>query len=432
VDQVVSGFQKFAAFSRAVAANFFDDECLQSAGALSYTTLLACVPLTAVLVGMTSVFPVFEGLAQQIQNFIFENFVPTTGKVVQGYLAEFSAKTRGLTIFGAAFLFVTAIMMVVTINHAFNRIWKVRRGRSLAGKLLVFWAVLTLGPLLMGLSLGVTSYVISLPVFSDVALPGLRKLVLQASPWGIAMIAFAILYVIVPDRRVKIWHAFVGAAVAATLFELSKWGFARYVTNFNVYETIYGALATIPLFIVWVYLSWLVILLGAEVAFCLRQFSSGERTTGDGPDAFFLACRLLKTLWDSRRQGGVLSADCLLERCPGHSLRDVEVTLSSLVELRLVHRTEGQDWALSRDLDQVSLRALFESRPYSLAGDWQPNDVDPWERKLAHIIGEARTTLRNGMAMSLGELFAGAVGSQAPGTSQEETPVQSLTRKLRS
>lgn len=432
MDQVIGGFLKFAGFARAVFDNFVDDECLQSAGALSYTTLLACVPLTAVLVGMTSVFPVFEGLAQQIQNFIFENFVPATGKVVQGYLAEFSAKTRGLTIFGAAFLFVTAIMMVVTINHAFNRIWKVRRGRSIAGKLLVFWAVLTLGPLLMGLSLGVTSYVISLPVFSDVAVPGLRKLVLRTAPWGMAMIAFAILYVIVPDRRVRIWHALVGAAFAATLFELSKWGFARYVTNFNVYETIYGALATIPLFIIWVYLSWVVILLGAEVAFCLRQSMDGKRTTGEGPEAFFLLCGLLKALWDARRQGGTLSSESLLEKCPGRTLRDVELALASLGGLKLAQRTEEREWVLSSDLDQVTLQALFESRPYSLAGDWQPSGADPWEVALAQIIGEARTSLRNGMAVSMAELFALPAGGHTADARPETPQVQGVARKLRS
>jgi membrane protein len=355
-----------------VARHFLEDRCLQSAGGLSYTTLLSVVPLTAVMIGILSAFPVFDIVTGQLQDFIFKNFVPAAGEVVQRYLVSFADKAKGLTTFGSVFLMVTAVMMVAAINTTMNGIWRVHRPRPLAVRLMVFWSLLTLGPLLIGVSLAVTSYVVSLPMFSESAMPGVRTLLLDVTPWGTATLAFTIMYTIVPDQRVRVRDALAGAAVAALLFEFAKRGFALYVTSFPTYQTIYGALATIPIFLIWVYVSWVVILLGAEFTYCLghyRQLRSGGR--GACPE-LLQACAVLGVLWRRQDQGrGAMTVE-LMDECrdimPGTLLRILEMLASA----RLVHRTERGIWLLTRDLGRFTLRDLYSSGTYLLPRGREP------------------------------------------------------------
>lgn len=251
--------------------HFIDDGCPESASALAYTSLLALVPLMAVGFTLFAAFPAFEGFTDQIRGFIFENFVPASGEIVESYLQGFVTKASALTLPGLVGLLITALLAMSTIERTFNAIWKVRNQRRPIDTFTVYWAVLTLGPILIGISLAVTSYVASLAFFS-----GAAGVFLKSLPFLASALAFTLLYAVVPQQKIPPRHALAGGLVGAVLFELAKKGFALFVTSFHTYETIYGALATLAIFLVWIYLSWLIILFGAEFTYCLGN---------PGPDA---------------------------------------------------------------------------------------------------------------------------------------------------
>lgn len=260
-------------FARLVLQRLRQDRCNRVAGELSFTTLLALVPLTTVSIAVLSLFPVFETWMHTAQEFIYGNFVPAAGDAVSQYLQQFAANAGRLTVWGLLFLIVTALLLMATIEHAFNDIWHVAQPRKRIYRFLGYWAVLTLGPILIGLSLSVTAYLLSLPVFLGAgAARGLRALMLAVAPSVFEMAAFMLMYVVVPNHRVRWRHALVGSIVAAILFEVAKRAFAWFVLSFSTYHVIYGALAALPVFLVWIYLSWMVVLLGAVVTAALPQW----------------------------------------------------------------------------------------------------------------------------------------------------------------
>ncbi len=247
-----------------MAHRFNEDRCFRVASALSFTTMLALVPLFTVVLSMLSVFPVFEQWSGELEAFIFQNFVPTAGDAVQEYLHEFSASAGKLTAVGLVFLLVSSLFLLATIEDSFNDIWRVRSGRTMLQRLLVYWAVLTLGPLMLVISLSMSSALFSMSFFSSQPLvAGLTGMVLRYLPLLLEFGAFILFYSVIPNCEVRLRDAVTGALVATILFELAKFGFAFYILNFNSYEVIYGALATIPIFLFWIYLSWLVLLIGA-------------------------------------------------------------------------------------------------------------------------------------------------------------------------
>jgi len=263
-------------FSASLARHFINDRCPESAGALAYTSLLSLVPLMAVGFTLFAAFPAFNGFLDKAQDFIFGNFMPENAEAIQAHLRGFVGKASALTLPSLAALLGTALLSMATIDQTLNRIWKVRRQRSLVNAFIVYWAVLTLGPILIGVSLAITSYVASLPFLHDAVQPSKSGMFVRVLPFFAATLAFTLLYAIVPYRRIPLYHAMAGGVVAAALFELAKKGFTLFVTRFSTYEAIYGALAAVPIFLIWIYVSWLIILLGAEFTYCLGNRISGE------------------------------------------------------------------------------------------------------------------------------------------------------------
>jgi membrane protein len=255
-----------------VARRFWDDHCQTNASALSFATLLALVPLAAVVFSTLSIFPVFERLAAAAEEFVYRNFVPTAGDVIRTHVQQFTQQTGRLTAVGLVFLFISALLLLFTIEETLNKIWRVERGRGLVQRVLAYWAVLTLGPLLMGASLSLTSFFVSTTIMSEQgSLAAARGAFLSVLPFVFEVLAFVMLYVVVPNRKIRFPHALAGGVVAAVLFEGTKRGFTLFLLNFDSYEVIYGALASIPIFFVWIFLSWLVVLIGAEVTATLGE-----------------------------------------------------------------------------------------------------------------------------------------------------------------
>lgn len=258
---------------RLLHARFGEDRLNRVAQALSYTTVLSIVPLTTLVFGLFSVFPVFEKWMTAVQTFLYSHFVPASGDVVQKYLNEFASKSAQLTAVGLAFLILTALMLMATIEQTFNDIWRVPHKRRAVYRFLTYWAILTLGPLLLGLSLSLTSALVApvslheAGVFAAVWAGLVRLLPLLAET-----AAFVLLYTVVPNVAIKWRHALIGSVFTVALFEIAKSGFASMVLKYSSYTFVYGAVAALPVFLIWVYLSWAIILLGAVIVALAPQW----------------------------------------------------------------------------------------------------------------------------------------------------------------
>lgn len=261
----------------------FTENTMNMAASLSYTSLLALVPLATVVLSMFSIFPVFSTYSDQLQEFIYNNMVPAAGDVIKDNIDSFVKKAGRLTTIGLIFLMVTALMMLSTIENSLNKIWHVHRGRSISQRVLVYWAMISLGPLLIGSGLSLTSYLAASA--SIQALNGglLSAFGIKLLPFLFECTAFVMSYALVPNCKVKYTHAIIGGVVAAFIFQIAKKGFAVYVTKFNTYEVIYGALATLPIFLIWIFVSWCVFLLGAQIAAALGRLA--ENSNSDYADS---------------------------------------------------------------------------------------------------------------------------------------------------
>lgn len=251
------------------------DRLTTSAASLAYTTILAIVPLITVILSLLSVFPIFADISDLFKQFIFDNLAPTTGETVQQYLEQFVSNTQRMTVFGILGLVVTSLLLIRSIDKAFNLIWKTKRKRSLMYNLTMYWTVLTLGPILVGFSLAISSYIVSLRLFSQVEIvPDF----LRVLPFLISVFGFWLLYCIVPTEPIPIKESIIGACIAALLFDVGKRIFTLYVSSFPTYQLIYGVVSTIPILLVWIYFSWCIILLGAEFSAALVEYKKKYHT----------------------------------------------------------------------------------------------------------------------------------------------------------
>ncbi|UPW18920.1 virulence factor BrkB family protein [Agarivorans sp. TSD2052] len=269
-----SGLALAKSFSYFLFSRMKQDKLTMIAGSLAYVSLLSLVPLVAVTFSIISAFPVFSGFQTLIEDFVFNNFVPASGEVVKQSLRGFVENASRMTAVGIGALAVVALMLISAIDKSINMIWRVKISRRWHGAFPIYWMILTLGPLLMGGSLALSSYIFSIQVFSDETLLGIWNQLLRVVPLMFSIGAFCILYLLVPNKSIRFLHGLAGAVVAALLFELCKRGFAFYVSSFPSYQVIYGALASIPILFVWVYLSWIVVLIGAEITAALGEFES--------------------------------------------------------------------------------------------------------------------------------------------------------------
>jgi len=405
-------FNRIVCFIRFLFSRFVEDHGLPNAASLTYTTLLSLVPLMTVSLAIFSAFPISDRIEEEIQGFLFENFVPTSGELLEEYLAQFSSRASQLSGAGFAFLILVALMMMANIDRAFNTIWRVQRKRGPLNTFIVYWAILSLGPLLMGVSVAVTSYIVSIPLFTDVGESlGIRQRLLGLAPVSASTIAFTLLYAIVPNRRVALKNAFAGGLLAALLFESAKRGFALYLTHFSTYEAIYGALAVVPIFLIWIYLSWIVTLLGAEFAYCLGIFRyEADRAEQGRGHELLLAYRIVGELWRGQQVGEALSLRTLSQRQGGVAEDRLERLLLQLQEARLVLRAASGGWVLARDLADVQLLDLYRAHPFVLPDAALLQGVEgASDQALRAILLSVESDLASRLAVPLDQLYkAGA------------------------
>ena len=353
-----------------VARRYGADHCSTRAAALTFSSLLAVVPLLAVGFAAFAAFPAFDEAQRLAQDFMIENFVPHAGAVVHQQLEQFVSRTGQLTAVGVIFLAITSVMLLSSVTATFNAIWRVAETRAYVTRLLVYWSVLTLTPLIFGTSLSVSSYLFAVARESGVEtytgslthLAGLFPPLLQVA-------GFWVVFTVIPNATVRRRDALVGAIAAAVMFELLKKTFGLYVGNVPTYQTVYGALAAFPILLIWVYLAWTVVLAGAELAAGLPAWRAG--TTGQHEDSpqrattLIAALRILEELLGASQRGrGLQTAD--LHACSPLAPNSLASLLEKLKRHRYVARGENGEWLLARDLGAATFNELYDDLNMSL------------------------------------------------------------------
>ena len=400
-DRLLAWLGSIRGFVTLVAGRFFRHQGPQNAAALTFTSLLSLVPLMTVTLAIFSAFPVADRVYEIVQEFVFENFVPASSEQLQMHLSEFISKASRLTGPGSAFLLVVALMMMHNIDVALNVIWEVKTKRSFASKFLIYWAVLSLGPILIGASVLVTSYIISLPILTEAASTGTGRQLLGLTPVLASAVAFTMMYLVVPNRRVRFAHAVVGGVFAAIMFELAKRGFGFYITQFPTYQAIYGALASIPIFLVWVYLSWVVVLLGAEMTHCLSIYRWSAADQGRCRIGMGDAIAVLLALDEAAGKGRAPTTIELAAQRRRWMEPQLEDLLTALKERRWVHLTGDGGWVLARRMADATLADLYADRIFDLPRE---NDPDwPSDSHLAGVLDRANAGIAGALDIPLCE-----------------------------
>ncbi|MEQ9489874.1 MAG: YihY family inner membrane protein [Alphaproteobacteria bacterium] len=396
-----------------VADRFMHDSCQQRAAALTFTSLLAVVPMLAVSFAIFAAFPAYARMRDQVQAFLFNNLVPHVGETLHTYLESFTAQTGKLTTVGVIFLALSAVMLMVSVSNTFNQIWRVRQTRSVISRMVTFWAMITLMPLLFGASLSISSYLFATSETAGGPQPSeFLSNVGFLVPFVLQTIGFSAVFLLMPNYPVRRSDALIGGLVASTLFELLKEGFGLYITSFPTYQTIYGAMATIPIFLVWVYLVWIVVLLSAEMTAAIPEWQAGTRRIRRrdlAPLARMLAALgILASLRERAVDGGGLSPRRLMVNT-GLRPDDLAEAAEFLKKHKYIARGEKRDWLLSRDLSTVTVYDLYTDLDLGFDHPIRVRLLKmAWGRRFSELKEDLDGLSRETMAMTLEELLAPA------------------------
>jgi membrane protein len=335
------------------------------AGSLTFTTVLAIVPLLAVALALFTAFPQFHDFSDALQAFLTNSLMPPViSENVMSYLNDFAQQASRLTAIGGSFLVITVLLLILSVDKALNEIWRVTKPRGIGQRLLVYWALLTLGPLMTGASLWATAFVAreSFGVISQI--PELLEFTLKVSPFFVSAAGFAALFVIVPNTKVTTRDALMGGLLVAALLEIMKLGFAFYVSQVSTYTMIYGAFAALPVFLIWVYLSWLSVLFGAIVAANLPYFRHVRaRGLNQSNDAFNEALSILRLLDQSRTHSTSGLSIRALSETLDLTEDQVDKSLASLQDLGWVAQAQvlkREVWVLVCNPSTTSINPLIK------------------------------------------------------------------------
>jgi membrane protein len=360
----------------------------QVAGSLTFTTVLALVPVLTIALAIFTTFPLFSTFRMSLEDYFIESLMPKAiANTILEYLNQFSAQAKRLSAVGAVFLIVTAIAMIAMIDRTFNRIWRTRHKRPLTQRILVYWATVTLGPLLIGVSMTVTSYLFAATSGVASYVPFIGVVFYTLISVTLTTGAFTLLYVLVPNRLIDWRDAACGGVLAAIAFEITKRLFALFVANFPTYTVVYGALAAMPIFLVWIYLGWLITLTGAVVAAALPivKYERWWHVAAPG-SAFVDAMALLKVLYEARTYGEAAMVDTTMIRARTRlGFDESENLLQKMLDAGWVGRikaespkrvqfgkriTDGLDrWTLLVNPDQLKLADVYRLFVFEASGN---------------------------------------------------------------
>jgi len=415
------------------AMRFYNDNCFQTAASLTYTSLLAMVPLMTIGFAIFSAFPAFAELQKRVQELIFRNMVPQIGDAILEYLGHFMANAGQMPIFGVIGLAVSAVLLIWTIEGSFATVWRVREPRSLVTRILSFWAIVSLTPLFAGASL-----TLSTELWNALRLVHLEELAAPAAgfsglmPFLLQWIGCALLYLIIPNRTVLWMDSVGGGAVASLLLEASKAGFAWYMREFPAYQTIYGALATVPIFLFWLYVAWSTVLFGAVITAALPEWRAGKITRG-GPEGLLpgqrlaLALAVLHELMDANRLGVGIRRRTLVARVPVGAVL-IDGILEQLRDAHWVAHTTRDAWVVTRDLNEATLFDLMKALGIGLRGPVRNlGGLDlPWQERTAQLLDTAEAGQQEVLGVPLKTLLS----DEEPGGGSGAVPLSTRRRSM--
>ncbi|MDG1080597.1 MAG: YihY family inner membrane protein [Porticoccaceae bacterium] len=399
---------------------FLSDGCPQSAAALTYMSLFAIVPMLTLMYSMFSLVPAFQELGGQVEEFIFSKFLPSSGQEITQYLSEFSNQARKLSVAGVAIILVTALLMLSNIEKTFNHIWATTGSRKGLAGFLVYWAILSLGPLLLAVGMIMSTYLMSLRLMvTEVDSLGLVALLFSYLPWLLTWLAFTLLYVAVPNCKVRVVYAAFGGLITTLLFETAKALFGQLVAH-SIYTNVYGAFAVIPLFLIWIYLLWMLILFGAELVRSLETFQYQGRDT-ELPDLLAVLI-ILWQCWRRQQKGRSLS-----DRSMGIIGLNVEQwrrLRNVLLGQGVLEKTASGHYVMIRDADTIRLVDISGWLGQGYGSDDQVLSeklvkAHPWIASYDGLMRENRQMTEQNMTTSLQKLFSSNNYSQDAGDLNE-------------
>ena len=396
-------------FARFLWRRFLDDDLFQAAASLSYTTAFALVPLAVVVLAVLSGFPVFQDLSGQLIDYVLSNFVPSAALAIEERLARLAENTSKLTAAGTVALVVSLLVTLNSVETTFNRIWRVASARPRLSRYLVYWTVLTLGTLLAAASLSVSARFLALPLFVETPQgQWLANLGLGVTPVLIELGVILLAYRVVPHHTVKWRHAFVGALLAVVLLESVKAALGLYLSSFEGYQKLYGAMAFIPVLMLWIFLGWVAILLGASLASSLAAFryQPASMRLPQGYESYALL-RLIGRFQQARREGRGLHTNEMLALEPMLTDSLLQEFLCRLDAIKLVRRDERGEWLLARDLDDLTLAELYEACQLRVPIDevWLPCRDDELGVAVHAVLDDLRLPLRDALKRRVGDLY---------------------------
>lgn len=393
-------------FLKYLTSRFVRDGCRESAAALTYITLFALVPLLTLMYATFSMVPAFQELGTDVQELIFSNFLPESGAEIQKYLTQFSAQARKLSAVGAVILIVTSYMMLKNIETTFNKIWGTAGGRSGLASFLLYWAVLSLGPVLVGLGLSMHAYLLSYQwLVDELGKLGVVAVILGILPLLFNWVAATLLFVAVPNCKVRVRYALVGGLFTALLFEVLKVGFGLLVEK-SSYQTVYGAFALVPLFLLWIYMVWTLLLAGAELVRSLETFQTavhGYRYSN------LIASLVVFAEAHKRQQIGQLISDRQMLKTGMEQKHWQELRDLFLKKRILVSSTNGQ-YVLNRDLHKMSLWRLVKLFNENYAEQPRKHTAEmlrryPWFAGLNETLEKLNSYSSEALSQTVGELL---------------------------
>ncbi|HZF23712.1 MAG TPA: YihY family inner membrane protein [Burkholderiales bacterium] len=406
---IVRQFKLLANFVVLVYRRFKEERCFQLCGSLTFTTLLALVPLVTIMLTVVTAFPVFDDIVQTLRSFVTANMVPeASSSLITVYVQQFSDNAARLTALGIVLLAVTSIMLMLTIDRAFNTIWRVKRPRPLIQRVLIYWSVLTIGPLLVGGSLSLTSWLVTQSMGLGKQAPELTIAVLRLVPLMLTSVAFGFLYRTVPNRQVTVLDAAVGGIIAAFAFEAMKIGFGHFVARIATYKLVYGTFASLPIFLMWIYLSWVVVVFASVITAVLPYWRTGGVLLKQPPGAQFVeAVEILKMLYRAYADGRVLNLQ-QLRIAVKLSWEDAEAILDKLVAAGWVAKLQGNGWVLARDASAIRVGDVFQMFVFGR----EAADVSE-DSALRRLVSSIAASVDGELDFSLKELLASSGGQRA-------------------
>ena len=389
-------------------SRFNADRCSENAAALTYMSLFALVPLLTVVYTMASAVPAFQGLEEKMQAFMFENLMPDTNSEIRTYLDDFSRQAKNLTGPGIIFLVVTAVLMLRNVEKAFNQIWRASENRSPVSSFLLYWAVLSLAPITIGLALALSTYLSSFAHVIEVYdVIGVKAFLLQVAPLALSTIGFSLIYIAVPNCRVPFKHCIIGGFVAAMAFHFARSVFTKLVVG-SSYTFIYGAFAAVPLFLLWIYLSWNIVLMGGILVHSMSAYQNEEQA---GRPLVLKALDVLYLFWQRQETGETVSEIELLNRkheiTRGLDSGSWQRLREVFLEKKLIAENDRGQYLLSRDLHTITFSQLKEwvNTEYNLAADEAPGKL-AFQQEAYRMMQEQRRQQRDSLGINLVELFS--------------------------